>query len=93
MSAHDRRRAYLAWITVCIVWGTTYLGIRIAVESFSPPTLMCLRYLISGGALLAPSGTEEGKCRRRPGVVDHHHLVDDHHHHLPGPVHDDQRAG
>jgi len=38
---------------VCFFWGTTYLGIRIAVESFSPATLMCLRYLISGGALLA----------------------------------------
>ena len=38
---------------MCLFWGTTYLGIRIAVEFFSPPTLMCLRYLISGGALLA----------------------------------------
>jgi len=37
---------------VCFFWGTTYLGIRIALESFSPAMLMCLRYSISGGALL-----------------------------------------
>jgi len=27
------RRAYLAWIAVCLIWGTTYLGIRIALET------------------------------------------------------------
>ena len=37
---------------VCFFWGTTYLGIRVALESFSPAMLMCLRYSISGGALL-----------------------------------------
>jgi drug/metabolite transporter (DMT)-like permease len=37
---------------VCFFWGTTYLGIRVALESFSPAILMCLRYSISGGALL-----------------------------------------
>ena len=37
---------------MCFFWGTTYLGIRVALESFSPAMLMCLRYSISGGALL-----------------------------------------
>jgi drug/metabolite transporter (DMT)-like permease len=37
---------------VCLFWGTTYLGIRIALESFSPAMLMCLRYSASGGLLL-----------------------------------------
>jgi drug/metabolite transporter (DMT)-like permease len=37
---------------VCFFWGTTYLGIRISLESFSPAMLMSLRYLVSGGALL-----------------------------------------
>jgi drug/metabolite transporter (DMT)-like permease len=37
---------------VCFFWGTTYLGIRVALESFSPPMLMCLRYSFSGSALL-----------------------------------------
>jgi drug/metabolite transporter (DMT)-like permease len=38
---------------VCIIWGTTYLGIRIALESFSPEMLLFLRYTVSGGLMLA----------------------------------------
>ena len=34
-----RRRAYAAWILVCLVWGTTYLAIRVALETM-PPMLM-----------------------------------------------------
>jgi drug/metabolite transporter (DMT)-like permease len=37
---------------VCFFWGTTYLGIRVGLESFSPAMLMCLRYTLSGSALL-----------------------------------------
>ena len=36
MIAIDRSRgglAYLAFITVCIVWGTTYLAISVALET------------------------------------------------------------
>jgi drug/metabolite transporter (DMT)-like permease len=44
--------AYLALTSVCVFWGTTYLGIRIAVESLPPATLMCSRYLLSGGVML-----------------------------------------
>lgn len=34
---------------MCVLWGTTYLGIRIALDSFPPALLVCLRTLISGG--------------------------------------------
>jgi drug/metabolite transporter (DMT)-like permease len=44
--------AYVALACVCFFWGTTYAGIRMALESFSPTTLVCLRYLISGGVML-----------------------------------------
>ena len=37
---------------MCVFWGTTYLGIRVALESFSPVSLMGLRYTISGGVML-----------------------------------------
>jgi drug/metabolite transporter (DMT)-like permease len=37
---------------VCLFWGTTYLGIRVGLESFSPAMLMCLRYLVSGIVML-----------------------------------------
>lgn len=38
---------------MCIFWGTTYLGIRIAVESIPPAVMMSIRYLLSGGFMLA----------------------------------------
>lgn len=49
---HPNFSAYAALVCVCIFWGTTYLGIRIAVDSIPPSTLMCVRYLLSGGLML-----------------------------------------
>jgi drug/metabolite transporter (DMT)-like permease len=37
---------------VCIFWGTTYLGIRMALETFPPLILVSARYIISGSLLL-----------------------------------------
>jgi drug/metabolite transporter (DMT)-like permease len=44
--------AWLALGAVCILWGTTYLAIRIALESFGPLSLMALRYFISGALMM-----------------------------------------
>ncbi len=41
----------MALAAVCLFWGTTYLGIRIALESLSPFYLIAIRYLISGSLL------------------------------------------
>ena len=52
---------------MCFFWGTTYLGIRMALETFPPAMLMGVRYTISGAILLGaalarkahiPSGRE-----------------------------------
>src|SRR6202158_3064637 len=53
MRDHPQFSAYVALICVRFFWGTTYLGIRIALASFAPPALVALRYLVSGGVLLA----------------------------------------
>lgn len=45
-------RAYLAWATVCLVWGTTYLAIRIALETIPPLLLTSLRWLAAGAVLI-----------------------------------------
>lgn len=37
---------------MCFFWGTTYLGIRMALESFPPMLLVCIRYMISGSIML-----------------------------------------
>ena len=49
----DYRTAYLAWIAVCVIWGTTYLGIRVALETIPPALVGALRYLAAGIALAA----------------------------------------
>jgi drug/metabolite transporter (DMT)-like permease len=52
-SSHRQRRlAYMAWVMVCVIWGTTYLGIRISLESMPPALMGGLRWTIAG-ALLA----------------------------------------
>src|ERR1700722_829305 len=56
MRNHPQFKAYLALACVCVFWGTTYLGIRVALESFSPVALMGIRYTISGGAMLIAPG-------------------------------------
>jgi drug/metabolite transporter (DMT)-like permease len=38
---------------VCFFWGTTYLGIRMALESFSPLMLVAMRFTLSGALRLA----------------------------------------
>lgn len=53
--------AYLALACVCVLWGTTYLGIRIAVQDLPPATLMCVRYTLSGALILA--GARVAKAR------------------------------
>ncbi len=54
-TAHERKLAYIAWIVVCVVWGTTYLAIRIALESVPVALLAGLRWGAAGlllGAML-----------------------------------------
>lgn len=46
-------RAYLAWLVVCVVWGTTYLAIRIALETMPPMLMAGIRWVVAGTLLLA----------------------------------------
>jgi drug/metabolite transporter (DMT)-like permease len=48
VSARERRLAILGWVVVCVVWGTTYLGIRVALESVPVALLAGLRWAAAG---------------------------------------------
>ena len=50
---HPNRRAYIAWIAVCVLWGTTYLGIRIALETIPPALVGGLRFTAAGVLMVA----------------------------------------
>jgi drug/metabolite transporter (DMT)-like permease len=45
--------SYLAWLVVCIVWGTTYLAIHVALETIPVAILAGLRWLLAGVLLAA----------------------------------------
>ncbi len=49
---HERGLAYAAFAVVCVVWGTTYLFIRIALETLPPLLLTGLRYVAAGLIML-----------------------------------------
>jgi drug/metabolite transporter (DMT)-like permease len=44
---------YVAWITVCLVWGTTYLAIRVALETVPVLLVAGLRWMAAGALLSA----------------------------------------
>jgi drug/metabolite transporter (DMT)-like permease len=52
VTREQSRLAYAAWITICVVWGTTYLGIRVALETFPPALLGGIRFTIAGLVLV-----------------------------------------
>jgi len=60
------RSAYVAWIAVCVIWGTTYLGIRVALEAVPPMLMGGIRWTIAG-VLLAAFALARG--HRLPGVA------------------------
>lgn len=45
------RLAYAAWISVCLIWGTTYLAILVALETIPPMLLGGLRFMAAGSVL------------------------------------------
>lgn len=56
----QQRRAFGAWILVCIFWSTTFLAIRIGVQSLPPLAMISgSRYLVAGlilGAIVMSRG-------------------------------------
>ncbi|MEV0195957.1 EamA family transporter [Nonomuraea sp. NPDC050691] len=68
----DRRSPLLVWGalgTVYVVWGSTYLGIGVAVESIPPMLSGAMRFLVAavllGGIVLAKSGLQAFRMTRR----------------------------
>jgi drug/metabolite transporter (DMT)-like permease len=46
-------RIWLALVTVYLLWGSTYLGIKYAIDTIPPFLMGSLRFLIAGGVLYA----------------------------------------
>ena len=52
MPSSSSRFAYLAWVAVCLIWGTTYLAIRISLETIPPLLMSGFRWPIAGSIIL-----------------------------------------
>jgi len=71
-SPRERRLAYFAWFAVCLIWGTTYLGIRITLETMPPALMSALRWIIAGTLLvgyLVIKGEPLPSRSRWPGIM------------------------
>ncbi|MBK5259378.1 MAG: EamA family transporter [Thermoanaerobaculia bacterium] len=66
---HERALAYAAFATICVVWGTTYLGIRIAIETIPPLLLTSIRFTIAGVVMLAIAYLRGERVPRDPRVL------------------------
>jgi drug/metabolite transporter (DMT)-like permease len=51
----EKTWAYVAFATICVLWGTTYLGIAIALESLPPLLLTGFRFVVAGLIMLGIS--------------------------------------
>jgi drug/metabolite transporter (DMT)-like permease len=63
---NTERRAYAACVAVCVIWGTTYLGIRITLETIPPALMGGIRYTLAGlllGAVLIARGERAPSLR------------------------------
>ena len=66
--SHRPWLAYAALASVCFFWGTTYLGIRMSLESLSPAWLVAIRYTLSGIILCAVALARGAKFPRGKGL-------------------------
>ncbi len=63
-----RRRILLAYLSVFVIWGSTYLAIRIGVRDVPPALFAGLRFVIAGSAMLV-YGKFTGRIM--PAKLDH----------------------
>ncbi|MFO1449583.1 MAG: EamA family transporter [Opitutaceae bacterium] len=49
----SRGALWLAFAAIYLIWGSTYLGIRVAIETIPPFAMTALRFLVAGPILLA----------------------------------------
>ncbi|MFT2014413.1 EamA family transporter [Streptomyces sp. 796.1] len=57
---------WLALVTVWLLWGSTYLGIQLAVDTIPPLLMAGFRFLIAGAVLFAFVGPRHARGAERP---------------------------
>jgi drug/metabolite transporter (DMT)-like permease len=67
----DRRRLLVvaALGTVYVIWGSTFLAIKVAVETMPPFTMMAVRFLVAGGVLYLWASRRGDRHGDRPSLA------------------------
>jgi drug/metabolite transporter (DMT)-like permease len=60
MTSREKWGVYGAWAAVCFFWGTTYLAIRVGLETFEPTLFAGLRFVVAGGLLFFVMSRQRG---------------------------------
>ncbi len=63
--ATSRSKVLLAFAAIYLIWGSTYLAIRVAVETMPPFTLAGVRFIVAGAVLYAWLAYQ-GRARATP---------------------------
>jgi len=61
-------RIWTALLIVYVVWGSTYLAIRVAIETLPPFLMAAIRFLVAGGVLFAVSVRHGDRTADRIGL-------------------------
>src|SRR2546426_11220469 len=60
--------AAVALAAVYLIWGSTYLGVAVALRSLPPLLMLSIRFLVAGGILYAWSIRRGDRAGDRPGL-------------------------
>ena len=60
------RRAWLAWIAVCLIWGTTYVAVKVSLQTVPPFLMGGLRNVAAGLILAAGLAARGHALPQRP---------------------------
>ena len=63
-------RVLLAYLSVFIIWGSTYLAIRVGVENLPPALFAGMRFVVAGSIMLAFGRLKGHSFPTRRGVID-----------------------
>src|SRR5688572_18091124 len=61
-------RVWAALVTVYVVWGSTYLGIMLAIRTMPPFLMSAARFLVAGALLYAWAIRRGDRAGDRPGA-------------------------
>ncbi len=67
-AASPRSPIWIGLLILYIVWGSTYLGIAIAIDTIPPFLMAAVRFLIAGSVLIGWSLAREGRAVARPSA-------------------------